>query len=71
MTKKLSPSALMAVNGVNGQAVCDCGSVEFLVGIAITKNGNNFVRVLECVTCYHQLQVVHRSDAQVAPAIVS
>lgn len=68
---KLTYGPLATANRVNAQAVCDCGGTEFLVGIAVTARGNNFVRLIECTACRRQLQVVHHSNAELAPSIVS
>jgi hypothetical protein len=68
----MQQTTLMAALGVNGMVKCDCGHTDFFVGIAINpENGNNFVRVLECTKCAHQMPMVHKSDAQLAPSIVS
>lgn len=68
----MQQTALMAALGVNGQVKCDCGNVTFFVGIAVNPdNGNNFIRVLECQKCAHQMPMVHQSDAQLAPSLIS
>ncbi len=68
----ITPTALTAALGVNGQVRCDCGGIEFLVGVAVNmENGNNFIRVLECTVCAKQMPMVHQSDAQLAPSIIS
>lgn len=65
-------TVLTAALAVNGQVKCDCGGIDFQVGIAINhENGNNFVRVLECTSCNSQMAMVHKSDANLSPSIVS
>ena len=48
--------------GVNGCAVCDCGSIEFRVGIE-GRGEANHIRCLECVKCGHHLAVPFQSLA--------
>ena len=63
-------SALCQATGVCAQIRCDCGNLTFEVGAAINPfNGNNFIRVLECTKCRHQMPIVHKSDAGIAPMI--
>jgi len=67
----LQKTQLATVLGVNGQVRCDCGHLEFEVGVAVNpENGNNFIRVLQCARCAKQMAMVHQSDAQLAPSIV-
>lgn len=67
---RISPSALSAAARVNGQMRCDCGCLEFSVGIAHNPDtGNNFIRILECITCGKQHLAVHKSDARIEPSI--
>lgn len=68
----MQQTVLMAALGVNGLVKCDCGNINFLVGIAVNHDtGNNFVRVLECTECARQMPMIHKSDAQLAPSIIS
>lgn len=64
---RLSP--LSAALGVNGLVICDCGSPHFRVGLAVGPTGNNFIRILECLDCGHQMPATHQSDAGLAPSI--
>jgi hypothetical protein len=49
--------------GVNGMAVCDCGSTIFSIGMERDALGNNHIRCLECSNCGHQLAVPFFDDA--------
>lgn len=65
----IKPSPLSAALGVNALTVCDCGNVEFKVGLAYNPtNGNNFIRILECVACGRQMPATHYSDGNLAPS---
>lgn len=66
----IKPTPLTAATGVNGMMMCDCGAVYFKVGVAVNlENGNNFIRIIECVTCARQQTVVHETDAGLAPSV--
>lgn len=67
--KRIAASPLSAANRIIGQMRCDCGGLDFMVGLAGTDEGNNFIRLLECASCGMQHQVVHKSNAQIEPAI--
>lgn len=43
--------------GVNSVAICDCGTMEFRVGIEVDPIGNNHIRCIECVQCAKRLAV--------------
>lgn len=43
--------------GVNGQAICDCGSSAFRVGIEQDGMLNNHIRCLECIVCQKKLAI--------------
>lgn len=67
----ITPTALTAAVQVNGQMRCDCGCLQFLVGIAYSpETENNFIRVMECTICSKQHLIVHKSTAQLEPAVV-
>lgn len=67
---KIRQTTLTAAMSVNGQVICDCRADSFRVGLAVNEeNGNNFIRVLECCGCGHQMPMVHQSDAQLAPSL--
>ena len=69
--KRIAPSPLSAANSISGQMRCDCGGLDFMVGLAETDAGNNFIRILECSTCAMQHQVVHKSNTQIEPAVAA
>lgn len=69
--KRIAPSPLSAANNISGQMRCDCGGLDFMVALAGTGTGNNFIRILECSSCGMQHQVVHKSNAQIEPAIAA
>lgn len=63
-------SPLTRALGVNAITVCDCGKAEFKVGIAYNElTGNNFIRILECIACGHQMPATHKADSGLAPAL--
>lgn len=66
----ITSSPLSTALGVNGVVMCDCGSGTFKIGIAYNPTtGNNFLRVLECIDCGHQMPATHRSDDGTSPAL--
>lgn len=68
--KPTRPSLLSTGLGVNGLVVCDCGQATFKVGIAYNeRNGNNFLRLLECTSCGHQMPATHKADDGLSPSI--
>ncbi len=70
MQPRIAPSALSAALGVNALTVCDCGGIHFKVGIAYNpQNGNNFIRLLECIACDRQMSVIHQADSGLAPTL--
>lgn len=69
--KRIAASPLSAANRICGQMRCDCGGMDFMVGLSGTEEGSNFIRILECSTCGMQHQVVHKSNAQIEPAIAA
>lgn len=70
MNTPVKSTALSNALGVNGIIICDCGKDHFKIGLAYNpKTGNNFIRILECVECGHQMPATHRSDASLAPTV--
>ena len=54
---------------VNGIAFCDCGATKFFVGLEVRPNGDNFIKLLECVECdlqmrvpFKEVNIVRRTD---------
>lgn len=65
------PSPLSVTLGVNAIVLCDCRSSHFKVGIAVNpENGNNFIRILECVECKRHMIATHQTDAGITPKVV-
>lgn len=53
--------------GVNGVVVCDCGHRQFVIGIEVDATGKNFIRLLECVKCGHEMSVPFQSFSTQPP----
>jgi len=60
---------LTAALGVNATAKCDCGGASFEIGVALSPNGNNFVRVIECTSCGLQMVVSHQANDGLVPTL--
>jgi hypothetical protein len=55
--KKNATQPPISFPGVNGMAVCDCGSTHFRVGIGADHIGSNNIRCIECVDCQRAMAV--------------
>jgi hypothetical protein len=70
MPTPIKSSPLTAALRVNAIVICDCGKASFKVGISYNPNNeNNFIRVLECTDCGHQMPATHYADSGLAPAL--
>ena len=63
-TDRIAGAKPISFPGVNGMAVCDCGSTTFSVGMEGDAFGNNYIRCLECSVCGHQLAVPFFHDGR-------
>ncbi len=70
MERTIRSSPLSTSLGVNGQVKCECGGLEFAVGVASNPETQNiFIRLLQCLNCEAQMPIVHRADSGLAPAV--
>lgn len=66
----IKPSSLSMSLGVNAIVLCDCGCSYFKIGVAVNpENGNNFIRILECVECKKHMLATHESDTAITPRV--
>lgn len=55
--------SISLARGVNAAAVCDCGHLEFRVGLRV-KDAENHIRVLECAACQKQMAVPFQANVE-------
>lgn len=69
-TAPIKTTPLSIALRVDALVRCDCGCTHFRVGAAyVEETGNNFLRLLECVECGHQMPTVHRADDSLEPSL--
>lgn len=52
---------------VSGAVVCDCGNLSFRIGLEVDAVGNQFIRLLECEKCGHEMPVPWKSFSNHPP----
>lgn len=67
---RIAPTPLSLALGVNAKFICDCGCDSIRVGIYLTKNGDNFIRLFECIECGLQYTTGYHIEDGTFPALL-